>query len=86
MMEFVESLKPEELLVAVAALGLLVGGFVVWLVMRAKLVESESQIPMAMAEALRTGRLGVLDYYQMRNVAADTDMRQSISKLNEPPK
>jgi uncharacterized protein YqfA (UPF0365 family) len=52
--------------------------------MRAKLVESEAQIPMAMAEALRSGRLGVLDYYQMRNVAADTEMRQSIGKLNEP--
>lgn len=54
--------------------------------MRAKLVESEAQIPMAMAEALRTGRLGVLDYYQMRNVAADTEMRQAISKLDEPKK
>ncbi len=52
--------------------------------MRAKLVESEAQIPMAMAEALRAGRLGVLDYYQMRNVAADTEMRQSIGKLNDP--
>ncbi len=52
--------------------------------MRAKLVESESQIPMAMAEALRTGKLGVLDYYQLRNVAADTEMRQSIGKLNDP--
>jgi len=50
--------------------------------MRAKLVESESQIPMAMAEALRAGRLGVLDYYQMRNTVADTEMRQSISKLD----
>jgi uncharacterized protein YqfA (UPF0365 family) len=50
--------------------------------MRAKLVESESQIPMAMADALRAGRLGVLDYYQMRNVVADTEMRQSIGKLD----
>jgi len=50
--------------------------------MRAKLVESESEIPMAMAEALRAGRLGVLDYYQMRNTVADTEMRQSISKLD----
>lgn len=50
--------------------------------MRAKLVESEAQIPMAMAEALRAGRLGVLDYYQMRNVVADTEMRQSISKID----
>jgi uncharacterized protein YqfA (UPF0365 family) len=50
--------------------------------MRAKLVEAESEIPMAMAEALRAGRLGVLDYYQMRNVQADTDMRQSIGRLD----
>ncbi len=54
--------------------------------MRAKLVESEAQIPVAMAEALRAGRLGVLDYYQMRNVIADTDMRQSISKMGGPNK
>jgi uncharacterized protein YqfA (UPF0365 family) len=52
--------------------------------MRAKLVESESQIPMAIADALRSGRLGVMDYYQMRNVQADTEMRTSIGK--EPPK
>ncbi len=50
--------------------------------MRAKLVESESMIPMAMAEALRAGRLGVLDYYQMRNVVADTEMRQSIGRID----
>jgi uncharacterized protein YqfA (UPF0365 family) len=54
--------------------------------MRAKLVESESQIPMAMADALREGRLGVLDYYQMRNVVADTEMRQSFGKMNDPNK
>lgn len=53
--------------------------------MRAKLVESESQIPMAMADALRSGRLGVMDYYQMRNVQADTEMRTSIGK-GDPPK
>lgn len=50
--------------------------------MRAKLVESEAQIPMAMADALREGRLGVLDYYQMRNVVADTEMRQSIGRMD----
>jgi uncharacterized protein YqfA (UPF0365 family) len=50
--------------------------------MRAKLVESESLIPTAIADALRAGRLGVLDYYQMRNVVADTEMRQSISKID----
>lgn len=50
--------------------------------MRAKLVESESEIPLAMSEALRAGRLGVLDYYQMRNVVADTDMRESIAQMD----
>jgi uncharacterized protein YqfA (UPF0365 family) len=47
--------------------------------MRAKLVEAESMIPLAMAEALRTGKLGVMDYYNMRNVIADTEMRQGIA-------
>lgn len=48
--------------------------------MRAKLVEAEAKIPEAMAEALREGNLGVIDYYNLRNVAADTEMRDSISK------
>ena len=47
--------------------------------MRAKLVEAEAQIPMAIAEAFRTGRLGVMDYYNMKNVMADTEMRQGIA-------
>ncbi|WP_438037973.1 flotillin-like protein FloA [Sorangium sp. So ce128] len=47
--------------------------------MRAKLVEAESTIPLAVAEALRTGKLGVMDYYNMRNVIADTEMRQGIA-------
>ncbi len=47
--------------------------------MRAKLVESEAQIPMAIADALRVGQLGVLDYYNMKNVMADTDMRSGIA-------
>jgi uncharacterized protein YqfA (UPF0365 family) len=46
--------------------------------MRAKLVESEAQVPLAMSEALRAGRLGVMDYYNMRNLNADTDMRSAI--------
>jgi uncharacterized protein YqfA (UPF0365 family) len=54
--------------------------------MRAKLVEAESQVPQAMAEAFRSGRLGVMDYYQMRNVVADTDMRQSIAQATAPEK
>ncbi len=48
--------------------------------MRAKVVEAEAEIPKAMAEAFRAGNLGIMDYYNMRNVQADTEMRQSISK------
>ncbi|TMZ58006.1 UPF0365 family protein, partial [Klebsiella pneumoniae] len=51
--------------------------------MRAKVVESEAMVPQAMAEALRSGKLGVMDYYNMQNVMADTDMRKSISKTDE---
>jgi len=47
--------------------------------MRAKVIEAEAQIPMAMAEAFRSGNLGVMDYYKMKNVQADTSMRESIS-------
>jgi uncharacterized protein YqfA (UPF0365 family) len=47
--------------------------------MRAKVVEAEAQIPMAMAEAFRNGRLGVMDYYRMQNIQSDTHMRQSIA-------
>ncbi|WP_027882274.1 flotillin-like protein FloA [Meiothermus rufus] len=50
--------------------------------MRAKLVEAQAQVPLAMAEALRAGRLGVMDYYQLKNIEADTDMRESISKAS----
>jgi len=48
--------------------------------MRAKLVEAQAQVPLALAEALKAGRLGVMDYYQLKNIEADTDMRESISK------
>ena len=51
--------------------------------MQAKLVEAEAQVPMAMAEAFRNGNLGIMDYYRMRNVEADTEMRTSISKDKE---
>jgi uncharacterized protein YqfA (UPF0365 family) len=47
--------------------------------MRAKLVEAEAEVPRAMADAFRNGKLGILDYYKMRNVQADTDMRSSIA-------
>ena len=47
--------------------------------MRAKVVEAEALVPTAMAEAFRAGNLGVMDYYRMKNVLADTDMRQTIA-------
>ncbi len=47
---------------------------------RAKVIEAETQIPLAMAEAFRNGNLGVMDYYKMQNVQADTAMRESIAK------
>jgi uncharacterized protein YqfA (UPF0365 family) len=51
--------------------------------MRAKVVEAEAEVPKALAQALRDGNMGVMDYYQLKNVMADTDMRQSISKLSQ---
>lgn len=54
--------------------------------MRAKVVESEAEVPLAMAEALRIGKLGVMDYYKMQNVDADTKMRASISNQAKPAK
>lgn len=47
---------------------------------RAKVIEAEAEIPKAMAEAFRSGNLGIMDYYKMKNIQADTDMRQNISK------
>ncbi len=52
--------------------------------MRAKVVEAEAQVPLAMAEALRSGKLGVMDYYQLKNLSADTDMRSGIAKAAVP--
>jgi uncharacterized protein YqfA (UPF0365 family) len=48
--------------------------------MQAKVVEAQAQVPQAMADAFRSGRLGVMDYYRMENVQADTAMRQSIAQ------
>jgi uncharacterized protein YqfA (UPF0365 family) len=48
--------------------------------MRSRLVEAEAQIPMAMAEALRSGKIGVMEYYNLKNLQADTEMRQSLSQ------
>jgi uncharacterized protein YqfA (UPF0365 family) len=47
---------------------------------RAKVIEAEAQIPMAMAESFRSGNLGIMDYYKMQNLQADTSMRESIGK------
>ena len=52
--------------------------------MRARVVEAEAQVPLAMAEALRSGKLGVMDYYQMKNVIADTEMRNGIATAANP--
>ncbi|MEG1500560.1 MAG: flotillin-like protein FloA [Clostridiales bacterium] len=51
--------------------------------MRAKVVEAEAEVPNAMADAFRSGHLGVMDYYNMMNVASDTKMRESISTLGK---
>ena len=51
--------------------------------MRAKVVEAESEVPLAMAEALRKGNIGVKDYYNLKNVEADTGMRNAINKRTE---
>jgi len=48
--------------------------------MRAKVVEAEAEVPLAMAEAFRSGNIGVMDYYSMKNIQADTNMRSSISE------
>ena len=47
--------------------------------MRAKVVEAEAEVPKAMASALKEGKLGVMDYYRMENMLADTQMRSSIA-------
>ncbi|MCM3730751.1 flotillin-like protein FloA [Fictibacillus nanhaiensis] len=54
--------------------------------MRAKVVEAEAEVPMALAEALRSGNMGFMDYMNMKNIMADTTMRESISKSSNPEK
>ena len=51
--------------------------------MQAKVVEAEAQVPLAMAEAFRQGKLGVMDYFRMENVQADTSMRKSIAEPDQ---
>jgi uncharacterized protein YqfA (UPF0365 family) len=48
--------------------------------MRARVIEAEAEVPRAMAEAFREGNMGIMDYYKMKNIDADTKMRDSISK------
>ena len=50
--------------------------------MKAKVVESESKVPLAIADAFVNGKLGVMDYYNMKNIMADTSMREAISLSN----
>ncbi len=51
---------------------------------RAKVVEAEAEIPKAMADAFRSGNLGVMDYYNLKNIQADTQMRDAIAKPDKP--
>ncbi|HRF89527.1 MAG TPA: flotillin-like protein FloA [Desulfobacter postgatei] len=52
--------------------------------MRAKVVEAEAQVPLAIAEAFRSGNLGIMDYYKMQNISADTRMRDTIATPDQP--
>jgi uncharacterized protein YqfA (UPF0365 family) len=54
--------------------------------MRAKVVEAEADVPRALAAALKEGNMGVMDYYNLQNVVADTQMRDSIGKTTNKPK
>ena len=51
--------------------------------MRAKVVEAEAEVPRAMAQALREGKLGVMDYYNLQNILADTQMRANIAQTGK---
>jgi len=53
--------------------------------MQARVVEAEAEVPRAMAEAFRQGNLGLMDYYRMKNVQADTTMREAIADTGEEP-
>ena len=53
---------------------------------KAKVIEAEAEIPLAIAEAFRSGNLGIMDYYKIKNIQADTAMRESISVQSQPSK
>ena len=52
--------------------------------MRARLVEAEAQVPLALAESLKSGKMGFMDYYNLKNIVADTDMRSGIADASKP--
>lgn len=54
--------------------------------MKAKVIEAEAEVPKAMAEAFRNGQLGIMDYYRMKNIEADTSMRDNIAKPSDKGK
>jgi uncharacterized protein YqfA (UPF0365 family) len=56
--------------------------------MKAKVIEAEAEVPLAMSEAFKKGYLGIMDYYRMQNIKADTEMRESIAKpvIDSPTK
>ena len=54
--------------------------------MRAKVIEAEAEVPKAMAQAFREGNMGIMDYYKMKNIQSDTDMRISISDIDKKDK
>ncbi|HMP78333.1 MAG TPA: flotillin-like FloA family protein, partial [Pirellulaceae bacterium] len=51
---------------------------------RAKLVEAEAEVPLAISESFRSGKLGILDYYKLKNIEADTEMRRSVASAGTP--
>jgi uncharacterized protein YqfA (UPF0365 family) len=53
---------------------------------QAKVVLAEAEVPQAMAEAFRSGNMGIMDYYKMKNIESDTDMRSAISNMGDTPK
>lgn len=54
--------------------------------MKAKVVEAEAEVPLALASSLKEGNMGFMDYYNMKNILADTDMRSSISRIADEDK
>jgi uncharacterized protein YqfA (UPF0365 family) len=52
--------------------------------MRARVVAAEAEVPLAMAEAFRNGNMGIMDYYRMKNIMADTQMRDTIGSTDSP--